>query len=161
MHFSTDTETPRLANTPLRNCAMKIRVYEKKDEQELIELWKTCHLVVPWNDPEKDIQRKLDENPELLFVGLKKDKIISSCMAGYDGHRGWIYYLAVLPAYRNQNYARQIVHHAENVLEKMGCPKINLMVRDTNTSVIEFYKAVGYHDDPVVVLSRRLKNDPG
>ncbi len=138
---------------------MKIRSFRPSDEKALITLWNECDLTVPWNDPAKDIQRKRDEHPDLLFVGIEGQTLIASCMAGYDGHRGWIYYLAVKPAYRHQQLAGQIVRHAEKCLIELGCPKINLMVRKTNTSVIGFYQSIGYSDDPVVVLSRRLIKD--
>lgn len=138
---------------------MKIRTYQTKDEEKLIFLWNLCHLTVPWNDPKKDINRKMDENPDLFFVGEIEEQLIASCMAGYDGHRGWIYYLAVHPEYRNKGWARKIVMFAEGRLKSIGCPKVNLMVRDTNTAVIDFYKNIGYADDPVCVLSKRLEND--
>ncbi len=136
-----------------------IRTYNNNDEKELISLWKECNLVVPWNDPLKDIQRKLDENPKLFFVGTMNNTIVGSCMAGYDGHRGWIYYLATKPSLQKKGMAKQLVQHAQAVLASMGCPKINLMIRKTNEKVIQFYKNIGYNDDPVMVLSKRLKID--
>lgn len=138
---------------------MIIRPYESSDEKEMISLWRECSLVVPWNDPVKDIQTKLNKDPELFFVGVVKGEIAGSCMAGFDGHRGWIYYLAVKPQYQKQGNAKQLVHHAEKVLLNLGCPKVNLMVRETNKQVIDFYKTIGYADDPVVVLSKRMETD--
>ncbi len=136
-----------------------IRIYNPKDENQLIDLWVECGLVVPWNDPRKDIRRKFDDSPQLFFVGEISEKIIASCMAGYDGHRGWIYYLAVKPKYRKQGVASSMLAYAENALSKIGCPKIDLMVRNTNKNVISFYHKVGYGNDPVVVLSKRLQSD--
>ncbi len=138
---------------------MKIRNYKPEDKQQIISLWTECGLVVAWNDPAKDIERKCNENPELFFVGVLNNTIIGSCMAGYDGHRGWIYYLAVDPKFQKKAFGRQLVEHAQSVLNSIGCPKINLMVRKTNKNVINFYKALGYNDDPVVVLSKRLEID--
>lgn len=138
---------------------MDIRLYSNKDLNAIIGLWNECNLTVPWNDPVKDIQRKLAVNPDLFFVGVINDTVMASCMAGYDGHRGWIYYLAVKPEYQKKQYAKKIVRHAEKKLHECGCPKINLMVRNTNTSVIGFYKSIGYSDDPVCLLSKRLEND--
>ena len=138
---------------------MKIRTYQNKDKKQVIALWKECGLSVPWNDPEKDIERKVMDSPELFLVGELEGKLIAVCMAGYDGHRGWIYYLGVKPELQKKGYAQQIVEYAEQKLIEIGCPKINLMVRKTNQGVIEFYKAVGYQDDPVVVLSKRLIPD--
>ncbi len=138
---------------------MIIRTYKTEDEKSLIKLWSACGLVVAWNDPKKDIQRKLEEEPGLFFIGTDNDELIGSCMAGFDGHRGWIYYLAVKPEFQKKRFATQLIKHAEKKLLEIGCPKINLMVRKSNTSVLDFYKAIGYHDDPVVVLSKRLEDD--
>lgn len=143
---------------------LKIRVFEDRDERALIALWRQCELVVPWNNPRSDIARKRSDSPELLFVGEIDEHIVATCMAGYDGHRGWIYYLAVHPDWQRQGLAAALMRHAEKALIAMGCPKINLMVRATNPGVIEFYHRIGYGDDPVVVLSRRLiedEPDPG
>ncbi|MBC8384768.1 MAG: GNAT family acetyltransferase [Candidatus Cloacimonetes bacterium] len=138
---------------------MKIRKYQSDDKQRVIDLWKKCGLIVPWNDPEKDIERKLKDSPDLFFVGEIDDEIISICMAGFDGHRGCVNYLAVKPEFRRKGYAGQIVEYAEKKLKELGCPKINLMVRKTNQGVIDFYKRIGYKDDPVMVLSKRLIED--
>ena len=136
-----------------------IDLYTSADETALIELWQVCKLVVPWNNPHADIARKLADSPELFFVGRSGGRLVASCMAGYDGHRGWIYYLAVHPDYRRHGLARQLVTRAESSLRALGCPKIDLMVRDSNREVIEFYRATGYQSDPVVVLSKRLLDD--
>lgn len=138
---------------------MDIRIYRKEDEQQIIDLWLECNLTTAWNNPQRDIERKLQDSPELFFVGEIEGKIIASCMAGYDGHRGWIYYLAVKPKLQRQKLASEIMGHAEQALRKIGCPKIDLMVRKTNQSVISFYHKIGYNDDPVVVLSKRLEQD--
>jgi len=136
-----------------------IRTFCPDDEADVIDLWQQCGLVVPWNNPATDIQRKLSDSPDLFFVGLIGNELVASCMAGYDGHRGWIYFLAVKGAYQRQGFASRLVAHAEAALMKLGCPKIDLMVRNTNESVISFYKSAGYDTDPVVVLSKRLIED--
>lgn len=136
-----------------------IRTFRPEDEADVINLWQQCGLIVPWNNPATDIQRKLSASPDLFFVGLLDSEIVASCMAGYDGHRGWIYFLAVTSACRRQGFATRMVGHAEAALKKMGCPKIDLMIRNTNESVISFYRSVGYDIDPVVVLSKRLITD--
>jgi len=138
---------------------MNIRTYQSSDEQQIINLWTECGLTVPWNDPKKDIQRKVNDSPEMFFVGEKDGKIVASCMAGYDGHRGWIYFLAVKPEYQNKGYARIILEHAEKALLDIECPKIELMVRHTNDKVVSFYTHAGYKDDPVIVMSKRLISD--
>lgn len=136
-----------------------IRSYGLEDELQVIDLWTRCNLTVPWNNPGMDIERKMKDSPELFFVAEIEDKIVGTCMAGYDGHRGWIYYLAVSPDLQRRGVARRMVRRAEERLRETGCPKINLMVRKTNTGVIDFYKRIGYNDDPVVVLSKRLEED--
>jgi len=138
---------------------MKIRIYKAEDEQEIIDLWQTCNLTTAWNNPKRDIERKINDSPELFFVGEIDREIVASCMAGYDGHRGWVYYLAVKPDLQRQGVASKIMSHAEQSLREIGCPKIDLMVRKTNHSVISFYHKIGYNDDPVVVLSKRLAED--
>ena len=136
-----------------------IRKYKPTDEQKVIDLWSECNLVFPWNNPKRDIERKLNDSPDLFFVGELDGEIVACCMSGYDGHRGWIYYLAVKPELRNQNIGSLMIKHAEKKLESLGCPKINLMVRIGNEGVFSFYQKIGYVDDPVVVLSKRLYED--
>jgi len=119
-----------------------------------------CGLVVSHNNPLRDIERKLLVNPEWFTVAVGKNTIIGSCMAGYEGHRGWINYLAVAPEYRRHGIGRQLMQHAEKQLKAAGCPKINLQIRETNTAVIRFYRQVGYVQDPVVSMSKRLEPDP-
>ncbi len=140
----------------------KIRTFQSTDEAAVIALWQTCGLTRPWNNPHLDIQRKIQEDPTLFFVVESTEvagEIIASCMAGYDGHRGWIYYLAVHPNFQRRGIAAQLMQHAEEKLLTQGCPKVELMVREGNAQVIDFYAKIGYHQDPVVVLSRRLTED--
>jgi ribosomal protein S18 acetylase RimI-like enzyme len=139
--------------------ALVLSSYSDEYRNQVIDLWKICGLTVPWNDPQKDIQRKLDNSPDLFYLALMDDHVIGSCMAGYDGHRGWFYYLGVSPEFRKKGIAKLLIQHGEDLLRELGCPKINLMVRKTNTNVIQFYKSAGYGDDPVLVLSKRLEAD--
>jgi len=136
-----------------------IRKYHVDDEKDVIDLWSECDLIVPQNDPRLDIERKLKVNPEWFLVGEFEGKIVATCMAGYEGHRGWINYLAVAPQYRRKGYATRIMQETEKILRKAGCPKINLQVRTSNTSVIKFYKAMGYDIDDVVSMGKRLEHD--
>lgn len=136
-----------------------IDCYQRDDEDELLALWQACGLVVPWNNPRQDIARKLADSPALFFTGKIETQLVASCMAGFDGHRGWIYYLAVQPALQRRGYAAQLVAHCEAKLRELGCPKIDLMVRNSNQSVIAFYQSIGYDLDPVVVLGKRLLTD--
>ena len=89
-----------------------IRPYGNRDEREVIDLWINCDLVIPANNPQKDIERKLYVNPELFLVGILNKTIVATCMAGYEGHRGWINYLAVSPQHRRQGFANQIMRAA-------------------------------------------------
>lgn len=139
--------------------ALFIRPFQPSDESAVLALWNECELVRPQNDPRKDIQRKLQVNPELFLVGLHEDKIVASVMAGYEGHRGWINYLAVSPSQRRTGFGRAMMAAAEERLRALGCPKINLQVRTTNRDVIAFYQAIGFVTDEVVSLGKRLEYD--
>jgi ribosomal protein S18 acetylase RimI-like enzyme len=136
-----------------------VGVVEPADREAVIGLWDRCGLTVSWNNPEKDILRKATNSPDLFFAARDGQRIVGSCMAGYDGHRGWIYYLAVHPDYQKKGVARKMIRHAEDALEKYGCPKVNLMVRDSNTAAQAFYRKLGYRPDAVTVMGRRLEDD--
>jgi ribosomal protein S18 acetylase RimI-like enzyme len=136
-----------------------IRSYQPQDEAAVVQLWQQCNLVVPQNNPERDIKRKLRVNPEWFLVGLVDGKVVATCMAGYEGHRGWINYLAVSPHHQRQGIGRRIMEEAEKRLSAAGCPKINLQVRETNEKVIKFYTRIGYTRDPVVSMGKRLEPD--
>jgi ribosomal protein S18 acetylase RimI-like enzyme len=138
---------------------MHIRPFQSDDETTVIALWQQCGLVRPWNDPHKDIQRKLAVRPDLFLVGVLDDRVVACVMAGYEGHRGWLNYLAVAPEHQRRGLARAIVTEAERLLRAAGCPKINLQVRTTNAGVIEFYRRLGYAVDEVASLGKRLETD--
>jgi len=137
--------------------AFEIVRYRPEFQNAVVNLWRKCGLIVPQNDPVEDIKKKLDFQPELFFIGLLEDKVIGSIMVGYEGHRGWINYLAVIPEYQKQGYGRKLVQKAINELKKYGCLKVNLQVRRSNTSVIDFYKHLGFKEDDVISLGMRLK----
>jgi len=138
---------------------MKIRSYQPTDEADVIALWHACGLTRPWNDPQRDIKRKLSEQPELFLVATEDERVIGSAMVGFDGHRGWVYYLAVSPQHRKLSIGRALMHEAEQLLMARGCPKINLLIRSSNAEVIAFYRKLGYTQDDVVSLGRRLIHD--
>jgi ribosomal protein S18 acetylase RimI-like enzyme len=138
---------------------MKIRSFRPADEDGVVALWHACGLTRPWNDPRRDIQRKLSEQPELFLVATENDALLGSAMAGFDGHRGWVYYLAVSPQHRRLSVGRALMQEAERLLIERGCPKINLLVRSSNAEVIAFYRKLGYTQDDVVSLGRRLIHD--
>ncbi|TDS83596.1 ribosomal protein S18 acetylase RimI-like enzyme [Comamonas sp. JUb58] len=139
---------------------MEIRVFALQDSAAVVQLWHDCGLYRPWNDPHKDIARKLSVSPELFWVGIdEQGELMASIMVGYDGHRGWINYLAVHPKYQRQGHARQLMQRAEAELTALGCPKLNLQVRAGNEAVIAFYESLGYGDDQTVSLGKRLIPD--
>jgi ribosomal protein S18 acetylase RimI-like enzyme len=107
----------------------------------------------------KDIARKLHNSPDMFLVGELDGRIVAATMVGYDGHRGWIYYLGVDPDHQREGLGRTIMEAAEFRLRALGCPKINLQVRAINTDVIEFYHRLGFAFDDVISLGKRLEHD--
>jgi len=139
---------------------MNIRPFQRGDEEAVIDLWRRCDLVRPQNDPRKDIARKLAVQPEMFLLAVDDaERIVGSVMCGYEGHRGWINYLAVDPAHRFKGIGRLLMSEAERVLRAVGCPKINLQVRSTNEAVIAFYRAIGFEVDEVISMGKRLERD--
>jgi ribosomal protein S18 acetylase RimI-like enzyme len=138
---------------------LEIRAFERNYKDDVIELWRECGLLVPQNDPAKDIERKLKVDPDLFLVGLVGEMVVATVMGGYEGHRGWINYLAVKPSEQRKGYGRAIMQAVETLIKQKGCPKINLQVRNTNNAVIRFYSAIGYGNDNVVGLGKRLEYD--
>lgn len=138
---------------------MKIRPYQPSDEETVIAIWTECGLTRPWNDPRRDIARKLTEQPELFLIAEDHGVPVGTAMVGYDGHRGWVHYLAVRPGRQRQAMGSALMAEAERLLQERGCPKLMLLVRSTNASVIRFYEKLGYAQDEVVVMGRRLIPD--
>jgi ribosomal protein S18 acetylase RimI-like enzyme len=138
---------------------MDIRVFEEQDEAAVIALWQDCGLVVAHNDPRRDIARKLQVGGELFLVGVEKGELVASVMGGYEGHRGWVNYLAVSPAHQRGGYGRLLMQAMECRLLELGCPKLNLQIRSSNEAVIAFYNSIGYAQDPVVSMGKRLISD--
>ncbi len=138
---------------------LNIRPFDDADESAVIDLWHRSGLTVPWNDPAKDIERKRHVQPELFLIGTIEGVVVATAMGGYDGHRGWVNYLAVNPNQRFQGYGQQIMNKLERLLIERGCPKLNLQVRSSNETAIAFYKSIGYKLDDVVSMGRRLIPD--
>lgn len=136
-----------------------IRCFEEKDRSSVVELWTACGLVVPWNDPNKDIDRKLKVGTELFLVAEDGHDILGTLMGGYEGHRGWINYLAVASEHRGGGIGHKLVSALEALLIERGCPKVNLQVRSTNSEVIDYYEKLGYVRDKAVSLGKRLIPD--
>ena len=138
---------------------MKVRTFQTGDEAAVVALWEECKLTRPWNDPHKDIARKLAVQPELFLVGTMDNEVMASVMAGYEGHRGWMNYLAVAPRHRGRGFGRALVEHVERLLLERGCPKVGLLVRNTNKEAAEFYRRLGYAQDESISLGKRLIAD--
>jgi ribosomal protein S18 acetylase RimI-like enzyme len=138
---------------------MLIRPYQISDESSVIALWQECRLTRPWNSPKQDIARKLTTQPELFLVGIDETGVVATAMIGYDGNRGWVHYLGVLPSRRTLSYGKAVMQEAERILVERGCPKLNIQVRSSNTAVISFYEKLGYQIDEVVSLGKRLIPD--
>jgi ribosomal protein S18 acetylase RimI-like enzyme len=136
-----------------------IRPFREADQEAVVDLWSRCGLVRPWNDPRKDIARKSCVQPELFLVAERREALIGTVMAGYEGHRGWINYLAVDPAVRRRGIGRALLAEAERLLRDLGCPKINLQIRRDNLEAIAFYERIGFTEDQSISLGKRLERD--
>lgn len=138
---------------------MNIRGFRVEDTEQVVELWMDCGLTRPWNNPRKDIKRKLAVQPELFLVGESQGRIVASVMAGYEGHRGWVNYLAVSPTLQTGGFGRQLMNDVEARLLALGCPKVNLQVREGNDAAMAFYRRLGYTEDRAVGFGKRLIAD--
>ena len=136
-----------------------IRTFAPADESAVVRLWESAGLTRPWNDPHRDIARHRAVWPDLLLVADRGTGVVGAVMAGYDGHRGWLYYLASDPAYRGQGIGRALVDEAERRLLALGCPKVQLMVRRDNEDALGFYDALDYERFDVGLTGKRLIHD--
>jgi len=139
--------------------SLLIRPFQTEDEDALVALWKMCELTVPWNNPHKDIARKLQVQPELFLVGILDNSLIATVMGGYEGHRGWINYLAVHPDFQGKGYGQEIMNSVETALQEMGCPKINLQIREGNDKVFSYYQKLGFVEEKRISMGKRLEDD--
>lgn len=158
-HGFTLVEQGEFDNHYLRDSVMPIRPYRPSDEAAVIGLWQAAGLTRPWNDPKRDIERKLTVQPELFLVVEDAGVLVATAMIGYDGHRGWVNYLAVAESHRRRGLGRLLMAEAERALTGRGCPKLNLQVRSSNTEVLAFYARLGYAQDDAVSFGRRLIPD--
>jgi ribosomal protein S18 acetylase RimI-like enzyme len=141
-----------------RSARLVIRRFREKDKHEVTDLWlKVFPDDPPWSEPGAVIRRKLAIQSDLFWVGSYQGKIVATVLAGYDGHRGWIYHLAVAPGHRRKGFARKIMVAAETRLKALGCPKINLQVRDSNEAVVRFYQGIGYATEERISMGKRLR----
>jgi ribosomal protein S18 acetylase RimI-like enzyme len=134
-----------------------VRPFQEPDTDAVVALWQQCGLTKPWNDPYEDIALKVAFQRELFLVGIVADRVVATVMAGYEGHRGWINYLGVAPDCQRQGIGSRIMMEAERALRELGCVKINLQVRETNRAVIAFYEQLGFSNDHVLGMGKRLK----
>ena len=131
---------------------MEIRKYQEEDRAGLIEIFqKVFPDDPPHNEPSKVIDAKLAVD-DLIFVAVVDDQVIGGCIAGYDGHRGWLYAVATSPSYRRSGIGQKLVSLAVQSLKNIGCVKVNLQIRATNTEVIEFYKSIGFSTEERVSM---------
>nr|WP_306238785.1 GNAT family acetyltransferase [Ornithinimicrobium sp. HY1745] len=121
-----------------------------------VALWTQCGLTRPWNDPHADLDRALDAPTSTVLAAVEDQDLVGTAMVGHDGHRGWVYYLAVAPGQRRNGVGRHLMGASEAWLRDQGAPKIQLMVRQGNDAVLEFYAALGYTDQETVTLGRFL-----
>ena len=136
-----------------------IFVFEDKYRPQVIDLWEQCNLIKSWNDPNKDIDRKLRINDNLFLIVQFNEIIIGSAMGGYDGHRGSVYYLSVDPKYQNKGIGKILMKEIEKRLIAVGCPKINIFIRNSNIEVKEFYQSIKYDEQDSLVYGKRLIPD--
>ena len=136
-----------------------IRAFALRDTESVIALWQATGVTRSWNNPHLDIQRKLTVQPELFLVAVDGHDIVGTVMAGYDGHRGWLYYLASDPQRRGEGIGRALVTAAEDALLELGCPKVQLMVRPDNDAVLGFYDSLGYERFDTSTTGKRLIPD--
>ena len=137
---------------------MEIRPYIESDEQEVAALWRAVFPgSPPWNSPEMDIRRKLKIQRELFLVAIIDSAIVGTAMGGYDGHRGWVYYVAVRQDYRRRGIGEALMMKIEQGLKEIGCHKLNLQVRAGNEEVVAFYEKLGYEIEPRVSMGKLLE----
>ena len=139
---------------------LNIRAFDDADSHALASLWRACDLVRPYNDPATDISQARASGCAEIFVGEINGHIVASVLVGDDGHRGWLYYVAVDPAHRGKGFGRQIVAAAEHWLKLRGREKAQLMIRSDNSAVQDFYAALGYGEQERVLMGRWLDGRP-
>lgn len=138
---------------------MQIRPFAAADTGAVVELWHTAGITRPWNDPHRDIERKLTVQPELFLVGVLDDELIATAMSGFDGHRGWLYYFAVSPQHQGRGLGRALLDEVERLLMERDCPKLNVQIRDGNDELQARYEGWGYSPDGAAGMGKRLIPD--
>lgn len=137
---------------------MKIRLFDESDTKAVAAIWREVFPNnPPWNIPERDIEMKLKTQRELFFVAEIELMVVGTAMAGYDGHRGWVYYVTVSTKHQRKGIGEALMRHVECELKKLGCHKLNLQVRKSNKGIVEFYKKLGYNIDDHVSMGKLLE----
>ena len=135
---------------------LKIRPYGDGDRDSVVALWEACDLRKPWNDPDQDIALARETPSAEILIGEHDGKLAATVLVGHDGHRGYVYYLAVDPALRGEGFGTAIMRAAEAWLIERKVPKLQLLVRETNLEVKNFYAAIGYQPNPCHIMQRWL-----
>ena len=138
------------------SAALKIAPIADADVAPLAALWQACELTRPWNDPTADIALARRGPNSAVLAGRDGDTLVASVMVGHDGHRGWVYYVAIDPAHRGKGYGREIMNAAEEWLRQRGIEKLMLMVRSDNTKVQAFYESLGYDEQERILYAKWL-----
>ena len=135
-----------------------VRPYDDAtDREQVVALWRTVFgYETAHNDPALAIEKKLDAGDRLFFVADASGELVGTAMAGYDGHRGWLYAVAVHPEARRSGIGSRLVRHAERALEELGCMKINLQLLATNAATVDFYESIGYVVEPRISMGKVL-----
>jgi ribosomal protein S18 acetylase RimI-like enzyme len=136
--------------------ALAIAAIDDTDIAGVIALWQTCGLTRPWNDPAADIALARKGSNATVLVGRDSRSIVATVLVGHDGHRGWVYYLAVDPDHRHKGYGRVMMDAAENWLRERGLEKLQLMVRPDNDQVQTFYQSLGYSEQERIIYAKWL-----
>jgi len=141
---------------------MQIRPIRPSDEPAVARLWRAVFPEAPArNHPETDIQRKLALQSELFLVAIVDRQVVGTAMGGYDGHRGWVYYVAVARDHRRRGVGRALMEDLERRLARLGCPKLNLQVRASNHNAVGFYENLGYRVEQRVSMAKLLGTPRG
>jgi ribosomal protein S18 acetylase RimI-like enzyme len=135
---------------------LAITPIDDADVADVVALWQTCGLTRPWNDPATDIALARRGSNATVLIGRGDRLIVATVLVGHDGHRGWVYYLAVDPDHRQQGYGRVMMDEAERWLRERGIEKLQLMVRPDNKSVKNFYQSLGYSEQERVIYAKWL-----
>ncbi|HKJ12032.1 MAG TPA: GNAT family acetyltransferase [Ornithinimicrobium sp.] len=138
---------------------MRIRPFERADTDVVVALWHEVGITRPWNDPHRDIERKMSVQPELFLVGIEDGEVVASAMSGFDGHRGWLYYFAVSPTHQGRGLGRAMLDEVERLLIERGCPKLNVQIRDGASALVRRYEQWGYATDGATGMGKRLIPD--